>query len=173
MYVGKKLIRKLIMVVVHIELNYYFPKDEGIFLNFIFCSLALCFTCYGFEVYKNKSLKVSKNFWLNTLVKFIFGGFFIYFEPYSMSTSSVVFYFNEITPLEYFNKLIEKRTEYLRLWTQYNQAVFNHNKPEDEVLREKYGKRLDKIEREIDKVKEKYGFADPDDFAHSEGSDNE
>jgi hypothetical protein len=32
---------------------------------------------------------------------------------------------------------------------------------------------LDKIEVQIENVKEKYGFADPDDFPHSEASDND
>jgi hypothetical protein len=34
-----------------------------------------------------------------------------------------VFYFSEITPLEYFSKLIEKRTEYLRAFRSGDCAV--------------------------------------------------
>jgi hypothetical protein len=56
---------------------------------------------------------------------------------------------------------------------RYNKAYHDLNKDEDKVLKDKYGARLDKVEAEIDRLKKKHGFADPDDFPQSEGSDDE
>jgi hypothetical protein len=171
MYIGKKLIKKLVIILVHLELNYCFPKDEGIFLHIVFCSLTLCFICYAFEVYKIKSIKVSKKFWFANLLKFILGASCIYIEPYSMSTFSVVLYAKELTVLEYFNSLIENRTEYIRLYSEASKAACEAGKTEDDKVKE-YGKKLDRLEKLIDELQEKHGFEDPADFAYSEGSNN-
>jgi uncharacterized protein Yka (UPF0111/DUF47 family) len=89
-----------------------------------------------------------------------------------MFTFSVVLYAKELTPLEYFNNLIEKRTEFIRLYSEYKQAFFYHAREEDGELAEKYGKKIDRIEKRIDELKEQHGFEDPSDFPHSEGSNN-
>jgi len=78
------------------------------------------------------------------------------------------------TELDYFNSLLKARKRYLRLWEYHNKTYKEFNRDQDKLLMDKYAKKHDKVDEQIEKLKEKGGYLDPTDLPQSaEGSDAE
>jgi hypothetical protein len=97
------------------EINYFFPKNDGIIINLTLYLLSIFLIFYALDIYKNKSMKISKRFLIKMLIRTIVTVLVIFIEPSFVYSFDIVLFVDEITPLEFFNKLIAKRAEYLAL----------------------------------------------------------
>lgn len=80
----------------------------------------------------------------------------------------------EVSTLDYFNSLIKKRAIYMSKYEYYSKRLKETETIRNRAGMDKYGRKLDQLEVEIEELKDKEGFADPADFLRSpDASDNE
>ena len=176
----KKVFLIFIKKSIKFSLTYFLPLSGGFLSNLVYYFIILSFVLYIIEAFSQKSILISRisiySIFKQSII-FTLLSLFLYLDIFHGSSfSTTVLCMNPedivvITELDHFNALIKNRDNHIKLYEAASKLVKQHGKTEDKDLMIKYGKKLDELEKEIDKYKEK-GYEDPADFYNS-ASDGE